>query len=406
MLSAITNDAFSQDKYLVRDTVSKDVIFFRFDKSNVDNEYLSNQATINKLDSLLLDDNFISSMDSIVIVATSSPEGPVRYNRELSKKRAESVRQYLLTRYIKLKGETIFTYSIDENWTGLKELIENDPKAPYKERLIKIVSTDVNPATKEWRLKQVGGGEAWKYIKINYLKYLRVGATSVIFYKKTLIPEPEPIVEPEPVVEEVVEVVEEPVVVEPEEVYIPLAALKTNVLFDLATVLNIEAEVPIGDRYSISGEWMFPWWQKEKSDWTLQMLSAHGAAKYWFGDRTDMELLTGWSAGLYGGWGKYDLQFFEKDGVQGDFFNIGVQGAYAQRITRNIRIEYLLGIGFLRSDYQKYEKIRKTEFGDIKVVNYPWEERRRSLFGPTNAKISFVWLFDYKSKRKKGGEKW
>ena len=70
--------------------------------------------------------------------------------------------------------------------------------------------------------------------------------------------------------------------------------------------------------------------------------------------------------GLYGGIGKYDLQFFDKDGEQGDFFDAGVQGAYAHKIGKYFRVEYSLGVGYLQRECKKYDKVNDTMHGDIK----------------------------------------
>ena len=52
---------------------------------------------------------------------------------------------------------------------------------------------------------------------------------------------------------------------EPTFVRKPLLAVKSNLLFDLASALNVELEVPMGKRWSVAGEWMFPWWRSNKS---------------------------------------------------------------------------------------------------------------------------------------------
>ena len=41
---------------------------------------------------------------------------------------------------------------------------------------------------------------------------------------------------------------------------VPFLALKTNMLFDIALIPNIEVEVPVGKCWSLNGELMFPWW--------------------------------------------------------------------------------------------------------------------------------------------------
>ena len=39
-----------------------------------------------------------------------------------------------------------------------------------------------------------------------------------------------------------------------------IIALKTNLLYDLITALNFEIEIPIGNKFSIAVEDVFPWW--------------------------------------------------------------------------------------------------------------------------------------------------
>lgn len=187
---------------------------------------------------------------------------------------------------------------------------------------------------------------------------------------------------------------------EPTFVRKPLLAVKSNLLFDLALALNVELEVPMGKRWSVAGEWMFPWWQSDKSDLTMQLLAGHGEIRYWLGDRAKRDVMTGWHLGLYGGGGKFDFQVFNDDGSQGDFFDAGLSLGYAHRIgrSRSLRMEYTLGVGYLRSNYEAYDRVRDTKYGDIKVVRYPWETRRLNWIGPTRARISLVWLLHYRKK--------
>lgn len=76
----------------------------------------------------------------------------------------------------------------------------------------------------------------------------------------------------------------------------PFIALKTNLLFDLALMPNIEAEVPIGNRWSVNGELMFPWWLFEGDKYCLQILSGGLEGRYWLGSRkiaTTVKFLSG-----------------------------------------------------------------------------------------------------------------
>ncbi len=216
-------------------------------------------------------------------------------------------------------------------------------------------------------------------------------------------PKPEPAAEeyePELVIEDVAPVVEEP---EYDTIYKPLFALKTNLLYDAVTVLNAEIEVPIGKRWSIAGEWIFPWWttcgssynnwQTDSQRNTLQLLQGNLEVKYWFGDRTDRLPLTGWNAALGGGFGLYDFEYKTK-GYQGEFYVIyTLSGGYAHTINKrgNLRLEYSLGFGYLQTNYDKYEE----HLG----IDNQWHTIRTAMgkfswFGPTKAEVSLVWMLN------------
>ena len=179
----------------------------------------------------------------------------------------------------------------------------------------------------------------------------------------------------------------------------PLLALKTNLLFDAALMPNVEIEVPVGKRWSVNGEYAFPWWQFDRGKYCMQVLMGGLEGRYWLGSRKsreDREVLTGHFLGLYAGGGKYDLQWGEK-GYQGEFFiAAGVSYGWATRIARHLHLEFNIGIGLLRTDYRHYAR-----------DNYQtllWQENGKyTWFGPTKAKISLVWLLNRRVK--KGGSR-
>ena len=118
------------------------------------------------------------------------------------------------------------------------------------------------------------------------------------------------------------------------------------------------------------------------------------------GNRDNKDVLLGWFVGVLGGGGKYDMQFFRKDGEQGNFYLMGVNGGYAHKIGKNLRLEYSLGVGYMHDKIKKYDMAKDTKYGDIKVFRYPWETKKRDWVGPVSAKVSLVWLLNYKSIKK------
>ena len=180
----------------------------------------------------------------------------------------------------------------------------------------------------------------------------------------------------------------------------PLLALKTNLLFDAALMPNVEIEVPVGKRWSVNGEYAFPWWQFDRGKYCMQVLMGGLEGRYWLGSRKsreDREVLTGHFLGLYAGGGKYDLQWGEKR-YQGEFFiAAGVSYGWATRIARHLHLEFNIGIGLLRTDYRHYHARDNYQ-------TLLWQENGKyTWFGPTKAKITLVWLLNRRVK--KGGSR-
>ena len=398
-------NVFAQQVHQQIDTSAHFIFHFRVDKHILDKGYMNNNEILAQIDSLFKDGEIINSLDSIQVVATSSPDGVLEHNRWLAKLRSKAIKGYIVWKYPNIDQWSIHTSQIDENWTGLRELVKADPNVPARDKVLSVIDTDINSGTKKWRLERIQGGESWKYIKNNFLKELRSGATCLVLYKTTKVggvktetevkPIPEPI--PEPIPKSIKTEIKTPIQIEK-----PLFAIKTNLIADVLSVVNVEIEVPIGKRWSVSGELTTPWWQMSDSNFTMQLLSGSGTVKYWFGDRNKHDVMTGWSLGVYGGGGKYDIQLFDKEGSQGEFFNAGLQVGYAHKIGKRLRLEYSMNLGFLRNNYKEYTKVRDTKYGDIKVFEYPWEVKQLDWFGPTNAKVSLVWLLNYKTNRKGG----
>ena len=80
--------------------------------------------------------------------------------------------------------------------------------------------------------------------------------------------------------------------------YLTPFAIKTNLLYDAASVLNIGIEAPIRDRWSVAFDWVCPWWSSYERQKYLQLLYGSLEGRYWFGNREDKLQLTGWFAGI------------------------------------------------------------------------------------------------------------
>lgn len=388
------------------------MLYFRFDRSIVDSGYMDNCHTLHALDQLLRDSRPAAWIDSLTVCSFSSPDGDEAYNRRLALKRAQAVKDYFVWKYPHLDRHRIHTHPQGENWTGLRQAIELDPSVPHREEVLQILGATTDIRRCKMLLRQLNGGAAYHYIEKNLLRYLRNASICTVYYRYllpdslhplTLRPQA-PFVVPGDAAATAVAVVGQPsdrLSPFSDRVYRirrPLFAVKTNLLFDVAMMPNIEVEVPLGNRWSVSGELMFPWWLFEDDKYCLQVLSGGVEGRYWLGNRTHRRTLTGHFAGLYAGGGKYDLQN-DRNGYQGEFFiAAGVSYGYALPIGRKLSLEFSLGIGLLRTGYEHYHAIDNHQ-------TLLWQNNGKyTWLGPTKAKISFVWLLDRLVKgQEKGG---
>lgn len=409
-------------------------IHYRWDQYNLDSLYLSNPGNLYLLDYILTSHNSMC-IDTLTIVAYASPEGHPDYNKRLSERRARTIKDYIINNYKSINPSRIITQARGENWQGLRNLVVNDRELPLRGEVLRIIDSPLSDLEKQSRLVQLDSGKIYyRYILPNYYRYLRNGSSLLITYAPNAPKYPETIVVHEPEtkqdIEPETELNTEPkrqsdsaVIMRPEFApeyrHIRPIALKTNMLFDLASLFNIELEVPIGTHFSVLAEWTFPWWgglgnrggvspvPVYSERYTLEMLSGGIEFRYWFNRSVrlneraqkwgDHNPLCGWFVGPYVGRGLYDFQL-GRDGVQGDFYiAAGISGGYAHPIGKYFHMEYSLGIGYLKTEYKHY-----TPMDGHKVYQY---DGRYTWLGPTKAKISLVWMPRFKVNDKKGGTK-
>ena len=353
------------------DTVSVSFLF-RFDNSMLMPNYNDNQSSLLKLSECFTPSK-VEQIKKIIIEGGYSPGGTKVYNTNLAMKRAASVENYISDTYPhnnKIEINKIIQDSLMRS-VVLCYVVMKPQHKPTREELKPTI-----PVTIDTIVQKIAPSE---------VAQLESAQTEVA--------------QPDTVATVEVAVLQQPEqpVMQQEYTRKPLFALKTNMLFDAASLLNIEVEVPIGQRFSVAGEWIFPWWLFDNKQHCLQMLSGNIEGKYWFGNREKREVMTGWHAGLYAGGGYYDLEW-NKVGFQGEFFiAAGISGGYAHRIGKNLRLEYSLGIGFMQTNYRKYDAKQDAD-GDWNL--YRNSTGRYTWIGPTRARISLVWMINGK---KKGG---
>lgn len=379
-------------------------VYFRFNKSEIEKDYRTNNDSFRKLDEMLSEFN-IRTIDSITITSFASVEGNEIYNKNLTQKRSDALCNFLIRRYPYLQNKIQIRLRAEgENWEELLKQAYERKWIPHREWLINLLENQrLSNQEKEKRIREKGGGEVYKYLNKYIFGELRKSASIVLWQKRKVEQLPAPNLSGRLFIpakqysyfdSNVKWLINRP---EQKSIQKSLFALKSNLLFDAVTAFNAEVEVPVSRNISVAGEWIFPFWKNRHADLTFQVLYGGLDLKYWLHQKGKAERMTGWFCDLYGGVGKYDIQPFSKYGVQGKLLNVGAGAGFAHSIAKNLRLEYSLGIGYIRSDYHKYDFVSDTQYGEIKVVRYPWKRFIYNGFGPSKAKISLVWMIKGRS---------
>lgn len=371
-------------------------IHYRFDRIDVDSSYMDNAAAIDTIRFCLTHSVHI---DSITVYAWASPEGGYPHNKWLSEKRAAAAKELLLALAAdttKLNAGKIKISPLAENWEGLLELVEQNYRRPNRERLLRILRAEgIGEETRKWRIRNLDDGYTWNYLKRHYMKQLR-SATWVCVWTSVgaIAPLPElrdSLRSPQRGLGRTVEAVGGPV----SEFSF---AVKTNLLADMVTAVNLGVEVPLGEDFSVNAHFTFPWWTAGPygNKYALQLLDAEGELRWWFAKGE--ERFEGHYVALQGSGGKFDLQWGRDIGCYQCYnWGVGLSYGYAMKLGKHLNMEFALTLGYLAIDYQHY------------VPSPDWSVLIRDnakagtlhYFGPTSLKVSLVYPFHIQYKRRK-----
>lgn len=409
-------------------------LYFRHDKYLLDEGYMSNAATIQRLDDFV--ELHKDQIDSIEIIAHASPEGTVYYNQYLSERRSGTTKYWLLKRYKNLQLSQIREVPLGEDYAGLIELIEADPKVPYKKEVLNVLcNSKVHPDKKMRQLMKLRWGHPYAYIRRHHLPKLRTAATCVIYWSESVAVAAKPVrlnVVPDirlpnrafspslgsdeqmapmlPTTSATPHLPTESFVSPAEGGRKTILALKTNALYDLATVVNFAVEVPLGDRFSLQYNHICPWWLSDNNQYCLQILAAGVEARWWFAPQPRVasdeggvvrDRLVGHHLGAYGMSGKFDIQARTWGCYQGEFWSAGLSYGYSMPLGRRTNLEFSLSVGYARIPYRHY--VPTSDWQDL--IRDKYNSGVLHYIGPTKAEVSLVIPITVGHSTSKGGRR-
>jgi len=379
-------------------------IFYPVNETKLHEDYMDNA---NQLHRILKHLEKSPQIDSITIYSYASPEGPYALNKRLAAERGKTAKEYLLKHFPTerhLSDSLIIINPTAENWQGLRDKVYY--QYPYDEMedvLALLDRTDISDERRKVLLKRLNYGKPWVYILKNIMPELRY-ATWVSVWKRIQVDQ---------VVEAPADLrVDFPKMTQPVLRTIPLPppvmeeekdtfslAVKTNLLYDAITALNVEIEVPVGNHWSVMVEDVFPWWETGNK-YCLQLWEMGVEGRYWFSNnRWHSQKLNGHFVGAYVMSGKYDLQWDYDLCYQGEFWSTGLTYGYTKPIGKYFNLEFSLSLGYLSTGYCHY--LPSPDYSEL--VKDPYKQGRLGYFGPTKIKVSLVFPVNIQWSKKRGG---
>ena len=259
------------DEPTMRSVSRRFAIFYCVNGVDIDEQYLDNIWQLGQIRKFL---SISPKIDSITIRSYASPEGPYSRNVWLSRKRAESAKNFLLKMIpsgSSLDADKIKLDPVPENWEGLTEEIEKNYHEEDRDQVLEILHSDIGTELKKTRLKALNRGTSWRHIidenmpRLRYATWICVWVDPGIAHvekhftdypstpsRLALIPQPEPV---------------SPVLPEYERQMI--LAGRTNLL---VPGLNFGMEIPIGRHFSVGADYWYPWWLAKSNKYCGEML--------------------------------------------------------------------------------------------------------------------------------------
>ena len=385
-------------------------IFYPMNDTLVSEDYMSNPIQLDYIKRFLV---LSPRVDSVVIHAFASPEGPYLNNKRLAEARARNAKRFLqasMPANHPLPDSLIKLRPLPENWPGLRQLVMEDyPLADSVEVLETLDRKDVNDEERKRLLKTISGGQSWAYISRHLLPRLRYSTwVSVCYPMPGMASVAEREMVPRPIVPDV-EVRSEYLPVYQESTTMDkktILAFKTNLLYDLVTWANYSVEVPIGKYFSALLYHQFPWWRwgKGNNQYCMRFLSLGAEARWWvkpnprpqMGRFVQRDRLMGHFLGVYAESGKWDFEWGRKICHQGEHWSAGISYGYSMPLGRRLNMELSLSAGYASIPYRKFTPSKDYEI----LWRNPEKVGSWHYFGPTKAQVSLVYPILLTTKKK------
>ena len=164
-------------------------IIFKVSKVEIDSTVFDNEVTFGKIldvvDKIYQNPHY--RLEKLHVAGYASPEGPQKFNIWLGINRANALIRYIIDNRPEY-GLTEANFEIhngEENWAGLRKLLEKSDMAEKNEVIAVIDDQNLSGEAKKRKIKAMDGGKVWQMMLKNIYPELRCARYLAIYYDST-----------------------------------------------------------------------------------------------------------------------------------------------------------------------------------------------------------------------------
>lgn len=156
---------------------------FRVSQTELDPDLRANRQTLDEIVSAVAEllrrpDRHLSEIE---IYGFASPEGNRALNERLAAGRAEALRDHIRARLPELTASQFRLVNGEENWEGLRRLVEAS-SMPGREDVLAVIDTIPVDAGRKTRLMTLHGGDSYRYMLREFYPQLRNACYVSVYY--------------------------------------------------------------------------------------------------------------------------------------------------------------------------------------------------------------------------------
>lgn len=324
----------------------------------------------------------------IWIGGSASPEGPVRWNKQLGEYRSKALADYLLAN-TSLSEKRLRVENLAEDWESVVSILQGSD-FPHRDEILAIITNERDWDKRKQQIRAIDGGHTWAQLVRTVFPSFRNSRMVIV-----CVDQPAPMLAP------VSRVTPRPIEMPPFQIPVlpsppaeRVILLKSNLLaVAVAGIANLGIEVELFPKWSLDIPVYYSPYDLFKETRKIRVLATQPELRYWF-----RNVSSGHFVGLHTHVAGFNISINNHGRYQDPnhaLWGMGMSYGYALPFGKDERwgVEFNVGFGFANYQYDRYENIGINSGQKIYSSGDKW------YWGVTRAAVNLSYKWSIKKKQ-------